>query len=154
MLPHSAAIVAELLDHRLHNIKTLHFRCCLLCREFIKYEWKHIFDHCAVITCEKAGFELVLQLLRRDIELVIFWRSEVNRKVARDLVENVLDELLELALLDRLRVLLAKVEKDEMQQIVHDKQISRITLALNCRQDTRNIKARIQFLQKIAFQMW
>ena len=55
-----------------------------------------------MVTCQKASFELVLQMLGRDFELVVFWRGEVDRKVTRYLVEKVFDELLELALLDRL----------------------------------------------------
>jgi len=103
-----------------------------------------------VITCEEAGFKLVLQLLGCNFELVIFWRSEVDREITGYFVEQLLYELFKLTFLDRLGVLLAEVEKDEMEQIIHDEQIPWVTFALNSRQNTRNIETRIQFLHQIA----
>jgi len=68
---------------------------------------------------DETSFEFVLQSLSGDFKHIIGRWFKVDRKIAADLVKNVLQQRLLLFLCD-LRLSVEKVEQDELKEVVHN----------------------------------
>jgi hypothetical protein len=71
------------------NIHALYFGIMSCTRHLVQQKWHQIIHHFLMISCQHAQTQLLLQLLWRDLELVILRWCKVDWKVATNPIENV-----------------------------------------------------------------